>query len=69
MDDFDSKDEKDIDEKDDFGVEPEDDLLIGSKKSKSVPADDLLSDDDESLEDLAAAELEEDEPYDDVDKW
>ena len=71
MDDFDPKEEKELEEeKDDFGGEPDDDVVIGGKKGKTAPADEASGAEDDSLDDLAEAELgEEDEPYDDVDKW
>jgi hypothetical protein len=47
----------------------DDDIILGGKgkKPKGLPEDDL-SEDIESIDDLAALE-DEDEPYDDVDLW
>ena len=65
-DDFDPKD-KDVDETGDTGDDF--DLDNATKKPKKGLPDDLLGDDDtESLEDLIAAEDEE-EPYDDHEEW
>jgi hypothetical protein len=48
----------------------EDDLVLGGKgRKKGDDLDPALDDDIESIDDLAALEDEEDEPYDDIDRW
>jgi hypothetical protein len=48
----------------------DDELTLGKKKPKKVSDDDLVGEDSDSLDELADAEIgEDDEPYDDVDKW
>lgn len=73
MDDIDPKDddelkEVELPESDDDGLaEEDDDLLSGHSLKKSIVDDDDL---DESLDALADEELsEEEDSYDDVDKW
>lgn len=71
MDELDPKDDElkevELPESDDDGLADEDDdLLSGHAIKKSISDDD---DADESLDALADAELEEEDSYDDVDKW
>ena len=67
--DDDNLEPKDLEEGEELETDPDDLLITGKKKSKKSGDDDTAGEED-SLDDLADTELgEEDEPYDDVDKW
>ena len=66
--DDDTLEPKDLEE--DESETDSDDLLINGKKKSKKSGDDDVTGEEDSLDDLADTELgEEDEPYDDVDKW
>ena len=67
--DDDTLEPKDLEEGEELETDPDDLLITGKKKPKKSGDDDTAGEED-SLDDLADTELgEEDEPYDDVDKW